>query len=201
MKVPAVCLVSFGVLASLTLSTEAFSVRQPHASFVLDTTKSRSGCNMMSLEAMAARGRRGDQQSPSEAMERVPRRRQFLVESIQKVAVAVAAASASSIASTAGVASAADVFEDLAMPTEAEQKQQDEVSTFDPLFLFLLVMILMVCSCEPRRSHLLSFSRRPTPLVRNIDSILDPVEPPSCLTRIPRHATLCRQQGNIYFSL
>jgi hypothetical protein len=66
----------------------------------------------------------------------------------------------------------------------------------------LLVMILMVCSCEPRRSHLLLFSRRPTPLVRNIDSILDPGEPPRCLTRIPRHATIFfRQQGNIYFSL
>jgi hypothetical protein len=128
MKVPAVCLVSFGVLASLTMSTDAFSVRQPHASFVLDTTKSRSGYGLMSLEAMAARGRRGDQQSPSQGMERAPRRRrQFLVESIQKVAVAVAAASASSIAS-AGVASAADVFEDLAMPTKEEQKQQDEVS-------------------------------------------------------------------------
>jgi hypothetical protein len=153
MKVLAVFLASFGVLASLTLTAEAFMVRPPHASsHVLDsTTRSRCECRASQLDAAATASDQSPGVDPTrETTDLAPRRRQFLVNSIQKVAVVMGAAYAFS---SVGTASAADVFEDLAMPTEEEQKQLQEVST---IFLFV---VCVVC-CDLRYIHL--SRRRPT---------------------------------------
>jgi hypothetical protein len=163
MKVPTVLLASFGVLASLALSAEAFIVRPPHASsYVLDsTTRSRCECRASQLDAAATASDQSPGVDPTrETRELFPRRRQFLVNSIQKVAVVMGAASAFS---SAGIASAADVFEDLAMPTEEEQKQLQEVST-----VFFDVRDVCFDLCY---SHHSCRRRPPTPLVRIIDSI------------------------------
>jgi hypothetical protein len=104
-------------------------VRPPRASsYVLESSsRSRCGCRSSQLDAAATAIDQPPNVDPArETRDLAPRRRQFLVNSIQKVAVVMGAASAFS---SAEIASAADVFEDLAMPTEEEQKQLQEVST------------------------------------------------------------------------
>lgn len=164
MKVPAIFLVSFLAIASVPRSSEAFVVRPPHAHASLSSTGSRSrGCR--ALDAMAATGRCGDQ-PPSvdperEAVDLAPRRRQFLAQSIRLAAAGVLGAA--SAMSSVGIASnAAGAVEDLTMPTEEEQKQQQEVSTFalPPFFASSLFSFEPRCSTPGLRCPLRESSTR-----------------------------------------